>query len=652
VVSFKLDCRRRTFRVGKAPRRLPLLLSALLASLALLLASAPSASALPEKFFGLHWGGPSNQTAADMEAVAHSGAKYYHLQLSRTDTVAYAYDPIFQLAWERGITVLPYLYGGGPTGGQFPTLEQLEAEGSGPGTWIWFVYDIVHRYGFQGDFWNGKSNPKPVPEWEIWNEPNLRDNNPGGASVYPESYTRFARRMAVAVQAAQKEKSGFGTRVNFGNLVSAATTMEGANYKSMNVGLFLEKAKNVDPAGSNFTGLALHPYSFSKGVEGVETNVNFAREKLNQFFGGSAKELWITELGWLAEGGDTGHPASGPEKQAQYLTGSFNWIQSVQAAKNIQSLIYFNYHDFVAPKESEKWAEHAGLRSLDGSYRPAWYAFQQQTGAPQWPTGPWTTENLGGNLTLDPAIDSRVANRLDVFARGTDGALWQMTWNGSNWSSWFSLGGGLTSGPNAVSWDGTRVDVVMRGGDGAVWHYVWNGSAWEAESLGGGIIGSPEISSQGPGQLDVFARGLDNALWQRSFSGGSWSSWHSLGGNMTSSPGAVSWGPGRVDVVTRGSDNAVWHWVWNGIGWGVESLGGSIASAPDVSTLGPGYLDLFARGGNSLWHRSFNSGAWGPWVDLGVPMASSPSAVSWSNARTDVVHLNSSGNLIHTYWSP
>jgi hypothetical protein len=45
-------------------------------------------------------------------------------------------------------------------------------------------------------------------------------------------------------------------------------------------------------------------------------------------------------------------------------------------------------------------------------------------------------------------------------------------------------------------------------------------------------------------------------------------------------------------------------------------------------------------------------GAWGPWVDLGVPMASSPSAVSWSNARTDVVHLNSSGNLIHTYWSP
>jgi len=648
VGSFRFHRGVRVHLIRGTPRRPPLFLSLILTAFALFFANTPSASALPEKFFGLHWA-PS-QGAADMEAVERSGAKYYRLQLSQTNTVAAAYDPIFQLAWERGITILPYLYGkpgNEITGKQFPTLTQLESEGNGPGTWIYFIYDVVHRYGFQGDFWAGKSNPKPVPEWEVWNEPNLRANNPGGLTVQPENYTRFARRTAVAIQDAQKQRSGFGTRVNFGNLFSAGTSMEGSNYKSMKVDLFLDKAHNVDPNLSNFTGLALHPYSFTGGKAGVETHVNEARNRLDQFFGGSTKEIWITELGWQVGITDPAHEKVTPEQQAQYLTESFNWVRSVQAAKNIQSLIYYNYRDFGGA-----WDGYAGLRSLDGSYRPAWYAFQQQTGAPQWPTGPWTTENLGGNLTLDPAIDSRVANRLDVFARGTDGALWQMTWNGSNWSSWFSLGGGLTSGPNAVSWDGTRVDVVMRGGDGAVWHYVWDGAAWSTETLGGGVVGSPEISSQGPGQLDVFARGLDNALWQRSFSGGSWSSWHSLGGNMTSSPGAVSWGPGRVDVVTRGSDNAVWHWVWNGIGWGVESLGGSIASAPDVSTLGPGYLDLFARGGNSLWHRSFNSGAWGPWVDLGVPMASSPSAVSWSNARTDVVHLNSSGNLIHTYWSP
>src|ERR1041384_6347900 len=94
--------------IGNGPWRVPPRLSILLSILVLSLVSAPSASALPEKFFGLHW--TPSQGAADMEAVARSGAKYYHLQLSRTSTVAAAYDPIFQLAWEQGITILPYLY--------------------------------------------------------------------------------------------------------------------------------------------------------------------------------------------------------------------------------------------------------------------------------------------------------------------------------------------------------------------------------------------------------------------------------------------------------------------------------------------------------------------------------------------------------------
>jgi hypothetical protein len=443
VDSFGLGCRCRTPWIGKAPRRLPLLLSALLTSFALLSVSAPSASALPERFFGVHAG--VGDDATDMEAIARSGAKYYHLQLSRTSNVAAAYDPIFQLAWERDITILPYLYSGGPTGGQFPTLEQLEIEGNGPGTWIYFVYDVVHRYGFQGDFWYGKSNARPVPEWEIWNEPNLRENNPGGASVYPESYTRFARRMAVAIQAAQKEKSGFGTRVNFGNLFSAGTSMEGSNYKSMNVGLFLEKAKNVDPGGSNFTGLALHPYSFQIGVKGVEDNVNFAREKLNQFFGGSTKELWITEVGWLAEGGDAGHPAYGEPVQAQNLTESFNWIRSVQAAKNIQSLIYFNYQDYVAKNESEKWAEHAGLRRIDSSFRPAWFSFQEQTGAPRWPKEEWMSV---APRASDRALEACLGTKFG--AATCSGPLWQS--NSGTDVSVTTLGEGNAA---AVAFNGT-----------------------------------------------------------------------------------------------------------------------------------------------------------------------------------------------------
>jgi RHS repeat-associated protein len=72
VNSFELHCEPRTHWIVKAPRRLPLLLSALLTILVLLFASVPAASALPEPFFGVHAG--VGDGAADMEAIARSGA--------------------------------------------------------------------------------------------------------------------------------------------------------------------------------------------------------------------------------------------------------------------------------------------------------------------------------------------------------------------------------------------------------------------------------------------------------------------------------------------------------------------------------------------------------------------------------------------------
>jgi hypothetical protein len=85
------------------------------------------------------------------------------------------------------------------------------------------------------------------------------------------------------------------------------------------------------------------------------------------------------------------------------------------------------------------------------------------------------TESLGGALTSDPTVSSWGANRLDVFARGTDNALWHKWWDGSAWRGWESLGGVLTSGPGAVSWGPNRIDVFVRGTDNAIWHKWWNG---------------------------------------------------------------------------------------------------------------------------------------------------------------------------------
>jgi len=628
---------------------MPLFFGTLLAAVALFFASAPPASALPEKFFGLHWS--PYQSAADMEAVAHSGAKYYHLQLSRTSNVAATYDSIFQLAWEQGITILPYLYGGGPTGSQFPTLEQLEAEGSGPGTWIWFVYDVVHRYGFQGDFWNGKSNPKPVPEWEVWNEPNLRDNNPGGLSVYPESYTRFARRIAVAIQAAQKEKSGVGTRVNFGNLFSAATTMEGSNYKSMNVGLFLEKAKNVDPGGANFTGLALHPYSFSGGTAGVETNVNFAREKLNQFFGGSTKEIWITELGWVIVG-DPAHPGVSEEVQSQNLTGSFNWIQSVQASKNIQSLIYYNYHDF----SSAQWDGTAGLRRLDNSFRPAWYAFQAQTGAPSWPPPPV------------PAPPVRVGFADAPNAQSV--STW--TWDGvSGWQQYPLWGHRIATGssPETLKDGGgsPHVFYVDESYGNTITHWKWS-NGWQQEPFFGHTVAagsSPSAISVG-GTLHVFFVDASNnntiTDWKWS-SGTGWQQEYFYGHSVAAgtSPSAIvdSSGNPRVYFVDASNSNTITQWKWNSFTgwqqeffWGLPVAAGSSPSATVDNEGNPRVFFVNATNNNTITDWRWTAGAgWQQQHLWGHPVAakSSPSAMM-VNGALEVFFADASNSNSITVW--
>ena len=55
------------------------------------------------------------------------------------------------------------------------------------------------------------------------------------------------------------------------------------------------------------------------------------------------------------------------------------------------------------------------------------------------------------NPHIGPAASSWGANILEVFVRGTDGGMWQKTWDGSAWSQWQPLSGVLTSDPSAVS---------------------------------------------------------------------------------------------------------------------------------------------------------------------------------------------------------
>lgn len=223
---------------------------------------------------------------------------------------------------------------------------------------------------------------------------------------------------------------------------------------------------------------------------------------------------------------------------------------------------------------------------------------------------------IGGVSTSAPAIASWAPNRLDVFYRGSDGSL-RHIWNDNNgqgWVGWENLGGVIAgdhpqlAGPAAVAWDQNRLDVFVRGTDSAIWHLYWNGSGWSSwEWLGGPFSFGAGVSSWGPNRLDVFTRGTDSALWHRYLGGGSWSGWETLGGNSGSRPDAVSWAFNRIDAFVKGSsgDPGLYHRYWSGSWSTWEDLNTMwIGSAPAVSSWGLLRLDVFARGLNgALWHR-------------------------------------------------
>ena len=261
-------------------------------------------------------------------------------------------------------------------------------------------------------------------------------------------------------------------------------------------------------------------------------------------------------------------------------------------------------------------------------------------------------EDLGGIITEGPAAASWAANRLDVFAKGGDNALYHKWWDGSSWGGWESLGGGIDSAPGAVSWGPNRIDVFVRGLDNALYHKWWDGSSWQGyERLGGVLTSGPAAASWAANRLDVFARGADNAMWHLWWDGSAWRGWESLGGICAGAPAAVSWGNGRIDTFVRGTDNNLYHKWFAGSWSGWENLGGVLLSDPTVSSWDDNRLDVFAEGTDgAMWHRWWDGSAWRGWESLGGGITDQPGAVSWGSGRIDTFVRGNDNHMYHKWF--
>ena len=268
----------------------------------------------------------------------------------------------------------------------------------------------------------------------------------------------------------------------------------------------------------------------------------------------------------------------------------------------------------------------------------------------------------------DPAIAAVGAGDMRMFVRGTDGAVWTRSWNGSSWSGWSSIGGVATSGPVAIT-RGNIYDVFVRGGDNAYYHkYFTPAEGWSPswERIGGAFLSAPGASlRQGTGEIDVVGVGGNQQLYAGYWASGSgWSgsprsAAASAGARAASrrapgiidvwvrgtttpstrSPGsrgaagptspssaatspaasaATAWDGNRRDVFARGGDNIVYDASYQAPSWVGFSPPGRPGqlSARAPSATSPGRLALVARSGSVIAYRSFAS-TWTRWQNFG-----------------------------------
>ncbi len=265
-----------------------------------------------------------------------------------------------------------------------------------------------------------------------------------------------------------------------------------------------------------------------------------------------------------------------------------------------------------------------------------------------WPVGTVILSDAGFSAS-GLAVARNVDGTLEAFGRGqADTAIWHIRQNagpgfGFTYDAWNSLGGATMLASHCViaNLDG-RIEVFAVGTDGAVWHNFQNvpnagptdWSGWN--SVGGTVIGAPCVARNANGTLEVFACGTDNALWHISqTSAPDWgSNWNSLGGQILTGGLVVipvicvgTNTDGRLEAFVRGVDGSPYHnaqnqpnantgdWTgWNSLDKTRTVVQLAVASNAD------GRLELFAIGTDeALWHISQTQAAdWGSaWNSLG-----------------------------------
>lgn len=273
--------------------------------------------------------------------------------------------------------------------------------------------------------------------------------------------------------------------------------------------------------------------------------------------------------------------------------------------------------------------------------------------------GPHHAYAFGGTpVTLHAPTVLVVDGVVHAFACGSDHAVWHYALASGRWSAPERLGGDVIGRVAACSWGPGRIDLFAVGTDGALWHKwseatIWGPSQVDWESLGGAVDGSPAAVSWGAGRLDVFVLGTDGALHHKWFEGGwgpSRMGWEGHGGRFVDAPVALATGTNRLEVLCVDDAGALHRRTWNGAAWQpFEDLGGPLGAPPAAVRTGDDAFDVVARLENGKVVLKRWAGGWAPaatgWAPLSMDSVTSPACVVMASGALQVVSVDAAGKL-------
>jgi hypothetical protein len=215
-----------------------------------------------------------------------------------------------------------------------------------------------------------------VSALECWNEPNL------WPYLYPqrtESDAWFAPRLYLRMlQAFHAGVARAGTDVR---VVAGATGPVGPNDRLRTSPQRFARFLSRHHAGRYFDVYSHHPYTPGGSVYAApgrppndpSTTVTLynLRTLLRLF---PAKPFYLTEYAYTVQYSSEGVRTVTPHQQAAFLSDAYSYVRRYPQVK---LLVWFLLCDIPpAPGKGPETGVYSGLRTSDGSRRPAWYAFR------------------------------------------------------------------------------------------------------------------------------------------------------------------------------------------------------------------------------------------------------------------------------------